>query len=149
MTGTGHALRRALRFQGAYYVVAGLWPVIDIASFERVTGPKVDDWLVKMVGLLAAVIGVTLATASTSRRPASVHVIVLAVGSAAAFMAIDTWYALTDRISPIYLADAVLELALITWLVLSYVRDRRVEHAAAAAPPPPSAVPPAAAPPDT
>lgn len=123
-------MRRALLFQGAYYVAAGLWPVVDITSFERVTGPKTDDWLVKMVGLLAAVIGATLVSAAAAHRQTAAHVVTLAVGSAAAFTIIDAWYALTNRISPIYLADAVLEVALITWIVIAYVRDRRDAHPA-------------------
>ena len=36
----------------------------------------------------------------------------LAVGSALAFASIDTWYAARGTISPVYLADATVELAL-------------------------------------
>lgn len=46
--------------QGAYYLLTGLWAVIDIDSFMLVTGPKDDVWLVKMVGLLAASAALTL-----------------------------------------------------------------------------------------
>src|SRR4051794_41935238 len=57
-----------LRAQGAYYTLTGLWPLVHMASFEAVTGPKTDDWLVRMVGLLAAVIGATLLTAGRHRQ---------------------------------------------------------------------------------
>jgi hypothetical protein len=51
---------RITRWQGIYYVVSGAWPLLHFPSFEAVTGPKRDRWLVRTVGLLAAVIGLTL-----------------------------------------------------------------------------------------
>lgn len=105
-----------LRTQGIYYVLTGLWPVIHMPSFEAITGPKVDDWLVKMVGLLAFVIGGTLILAS-QRANRSLEVLWLAVTSALAFAMIDVWYALNGRISPIYLADAAVEIAIVLLLV--------------------------------
>jgi hypothetical protein len=76
----------------------------------------VDDWLVRMVGLLAAVIGVSLLVAARHGAPAR-ETEILALGSAVAFGAIDTWYALRGRISPVYLVDAVVQLAMILLLV--------------------------------
>ncbi|MBV8580277.1 MAG: hypothetical protein JOZ86_06540, partial [Candidatus Eremiobacteraeota bacterium] len=43
-----------LRVMAAYYLATGLWPLLDMRSFELVTGRKTDRWLVKMVGALAA-----------------------------------------------------------------------------------------------
>ena len=41
-----------LRIQGGYYYVAsGLFPLVSMELFERLTGPKRDRWLVQMVGL--------------------------------------------------------------------------------------------------
>ncbi len=103
--------RHVLRGQSAYYVVTGLWPIVHLGSFEAITGPKVDDWLVKMVGLLAATIGIALGIAVRHRRW-NAEVRTLAILSALSFAAIDLRYALTGRISPIYLADAAVELAI-------------------------------------
>jgi energy-converting hydrogenase Eha subunit E len=94
-----------------YYVVTGLWPIVHLGSFEAITGPKVDDWLVKMVGLLAATIGIALGVAVHHGRWNS-EVRTLAILSALSFAAIDLRYALTGRISPIYLADAAAEVAI-------------------------------------
>lgn len=105
-----------LRAQGIYYVLTGLWPVVHVASFEAITGPKVDDWLVKMVGLLVAVIGGTLFLAS-QRANQTLEILSLAVSSALAFTVIDVWYALSGRISSIYLADAAAEIAIVLFLV--------------------------------
>jgi hypothetical protein len=103
------------RLWGAYYVVTGLWPVLHMRSFEAVTGPKVDDWLVHMVGLLAAAIGATLIVASSKRRASDPAF--LAIASALAFTAIDLWYVAARVISPIYLGDAVVELLLVGLLL--------------------------------
>jgi len=60
-------MRRLLMTQGAYYTATGIWPWISLKTFELVTGPKVDDWLVHTVGALAAAIGATLLVARIRR----------------------------------------------------------------------------------
>jgi hypothetical protein len=110
--------RSVLRVQGGYYLITGLWPIAHLASFEAITGPKVDDWLVHMVGLLAAVIGGSLLVAARRGTPTR-ETYVLAIGSALAFAAIDTWYALEGRIAPVYLADAVVQMGMIALLLVS------------------------------
>lgn len=112
-----------LRIQGIYYLISGLWPLIHMASFEAITGPKAEDWLVRMVGLLAAVIGLTLLVAVRLRHRGS-EILVLAVGSAVAFAAVDIRYAVGGVISALYLADAVVELVLVL-LLLSSARSGR------------------------
>jgi hypothetical protein len=108
--------RSVLRAQGGYYLVTGLWPLVHLASFEAITGPKVDDWLVRMVGLLAAVIGATLLAAARDTLTREIYV--LSIGSAFAFAAIDIWYALRGRISLVYVADAGVEFGMVALLVL-------------------------------
>jgi hypothetical protein len=110
---------RLLAFQSGYYGVTGIWPILHLPSFEAITGPKIDDWLVHMVGLLAAVIGVVLGSATVRNRVRSPEVVLLAVTSAAAFAAIDLWYGLRGRISPIYLGDAALQICLMAGLALT------------------------------
>jgi hypothetical protein len=94
--------------QGAYFAATGVWPLVDMDSFERVTGPKVDKWLVRTVGVLVAAIGATLVSAGV-RRSVTGEVAGLAVGSAMGLAAIDVFYATKGRISKIYLADALVE----------------------------------------
>ena len=105
--------------QAAYYLLTGVWPIIHLQSFEAVTGPKVDDWLVRMVGLLAAAIGATLGVAVRRGRSRALEPIALALLSAMAFAAIDLWYGLSGRISPIYLVDGAVELGFILLLMLT------------------------------
>jgi hypothetical protein len=102
--------------QGAYFFVAGVWPVTSIDSFEAVTGEKTDDWLVVTVGVLVAAIGLVLLRAAWRRR-VSLDAAALALGSAAALAGVDVVYVFRDVIPPIYLADAAAEIVLVVaWL---------------------------------
>jgi hypothetical protein len=103
------ARRLALR-QGLYYVATGTWPLLHMRSFERVTGPKNDKWLVKTVGLLVATIGVALWAGSRARVPPAIRI--LGGLSALALAGVDVNYSARGRISPIYLLDAGAELVL-------------------------------------
>jgi hypothetical protein len=98
--------------QSVFYVATGVWSLVGIKSFQKVTGPKTDVWLVKTVGALVIVIGSVLGMAG-ARRAESPEIAVLGVGSAAALAAIDVVYVSRKRISPIYLLDAVAEGGLI------------------------------------
>lgn len=97
--------------QGVFYVATGIWPLVSMATFERITGPKVDRWLVKTVGVLVAVIGSVLVFAGAQRRLTS-DVPLLAAGSAGALAGVDVVYTAKRRISPVYLLDAVVEAGL-------------------------------------
>ena len=113
--------------QGVFFAATGLWPILHLRSFEAVTGPKVDRWLVKTIGGLIAVVGATLVVGSgpAARRrwrgggptPAERALRVLGVGAAAALALADVVYVARRRIAPIYLADAVAEAGIITgWI---------------------------------
>jgi hypothetical protein len=119
VTTAADAARALALGQGAYFGATGLWPILHLRSFEAVTGPKPEGWLVKTVGGLLSVIGLTLV--ASSRRPAvGRESALLAAGSAAALAAVDIWYAgVRRRISPVYLADAPVEIALVLgWIAL-------------------------------
>jgi len=109
--------------QGLYFAATGIWPLVHMPSFEAVTGPKTDKWLVRTVGVLVGVIGGTLVAAAARRRVTG-ETAALAVGSAAGLAAIDVVYAARGRISPIYLADAAVEGGLIAaWAAAAGRRD--------------------------
>src|SRR5829696_6457774 len=100
------SLRRcAIAAQGLYYVGTGVWPLIHMPSFEAITGSKIEHWLVHMVGVLAAAVGVAL-LAGARRAAPTAETVVLACAAAAAFAGIDVFYTQNDTISKIYLADA-------------------------------------------
>lgn len=111
--------RLLLGGQGVYYLVTGVWPLVSLRTFEMVTGPKTDDWLVHTVGVLAVVIGATLLVGARRRSP-SAETLVLAGGAAAAFAGVELVYALGGMISRVYLADAVVEILFLAGALLGW-----------------------------
>lgn len=124
MPPTDEAIRLA-RLQAIFYIVTGVWPFVCMRTFEAVTGPKVDRWLVKTVGALVAVIGCALALASR-RRQLAPEVVLVAAGSAAALATIDTVYVAKRRISPVYLLDAVAEIGLVAGWARLWLQSPRI-----------------------
>jgi hypothetical protein len=107
--------------QAAYYVATGAWSIAHRPSFERVTGEKHDYWLVRTVGGLAIAIGLPLAAAAARDRREP-EIVVLAAGSAMAFLAADLQAA--RAASPVYLGDAALHVLL---LALWMQRSKRMQ----------------------
>ena len=99
------------RAQGVFYLLTGLWAIVHLPSFEAVTGPKTDDWLVKTVGVLVTVIGGVLVLAARRQR-VTAEIALLAAGSALGLAGIDLVDALSGVISPIYLLDAAVEIVI-------------------------------------
>jgi hypothetical protein len=107
--------------QGVYYVLLGLWPVLNSNSYLAVTGHKTDLWLSQMLGLVVVVIGVTLCAASY-RRQRSPEVWLLAPGSAVALGGGHLFFVLKGSISAIYLVDVLLELGIVfLWFYTWYL----------------------------
>lgn len=103
--------------QGVFYAATGLWPIVSMRTFERVTGPKTDDWLVKTVGASLTVTGAALILGAVRGRVGP-ELRLLGAGSAAALGTVDAVYATNGTISKVYLADAVVEAAIVAaWLV--------------------------------
>jgi hypothetical protein len=94
--------------QGLYFVLSGAWALFHVRSFQQVTGPKTDLWLVKTVGLLLVAVGGGLILASV-RAQFDPALVFIAMASAAALLAIELAYVPRRVISPIYLVDAAIE----------------------------------------
>lgn len=111
--------------QGIYYFITGVWPLLHIESFIWISGPKYDIWLVKTVGVILAVVGISLFSAAKNKR-ITAEIILLALGSAASLAVIDIYYAaVIDRIYDIYLLDALAEVLLILFWLLFLSRGKR------------------------
>ncbi len=117
------SVRLVLGVQGAYYVATGIWPLISMASFELVTGPKSDDWLVYTVGLLLTAIGASL-LAAVRLRQVNAATCVLALSAALALVAVEVVYVTAREISAVYLLDAAVEIALAFAIAWTLVRAR-------------------------
>ncbi len=117
------SVRLVLGAQALYYVVTGIWPLISMRTFEWITGPKTDHWLVYTVGLLLAAIGAALLTAVRVRQVGA-PICVVAFGAALALAAIEIVFVGMHVISAVYLLDAAIELALAFALAWTLVRAR-------------------------
>ena len=106
--------------QGIYFFVFGIWPLLSMSTFLKVTGPKTDLWLVKTVAMILAVIGGVLVYAQVNTE-INASIIILAIGSAVALAIVEIVYVAKRTIPPIYLADAMVELVLVGWWVLDIV----------------------------
>ena len=100
--------------QGCCFLTAGIWPLLRIESFQKVTGRKTDLWLVKTVAVLVVVIGAGLILAGITQRFAP-GLILIGMASALALMSVDLVYAGRRTISLIYLLDAPVEAAFLVW----------------------------------
>lgn len=111
--------------QGLFYLVTGIWPLFSRRTFEKVTGPKVDFWLVQTAGVLISVIGSVLISAGL-RRKVIPEIAALGIGSAVGLTGVDIVFTAKNRISPVYLLDALAEIGIITlWIVGITVSKRR------------------------
>jgi hypothetical protein len=86
----------------------GLWPLLHMRSFEAVTGPKADRWLVRTVAGLMVANGVVQwrAEPSSDGLAAARRI---GLGTALTLGTIDVTCAAPHRISRMYLVDAALE----------------------------------------
>lgn len=121
------ALVAAAALQGGWFLATGLWPLVHMRSFEAITGPKYERWLVKMFGSVIAIMGSVLIDAAR-RRSIDRSLAMLALGSAAALAGVDVVYTAKGRISPVYLVEAAVELGLLGGWMLGLRQRRRARR---------------------
>jgi len=92
--------------QGTYYGVTALWPLVSRRSFEFITGPKEDWWLVEVVALMILPIAGTLLKAGANDR-VTPEIQLLGAGAAGLLASSDVLVTLRRRGRPTYLLDAV------------------------------------------
>jgi hypothetical protein len=111
-------LSRFATFHGIFYLITGVWPLADIESFLMITGPKVDIWLVRTVGLLIAATGIVLLIA-VRKKEITVSIAWLAILNATFLAGVDIFYVQAGVISRIYLLDAAVEISIVAiWFYL-------------------------------
>ncbi|HLP03502.1 MAG TPA: hypothetical protein VK163_15855 [Opitutaceae bacterium] len=117
-------LAQIVRTQAWYYIVTGIWPLLHRGSFEAVTGRKLDYWLAQTVGALLAATGLVLLSVVRSGRLTR-EIALLGGSNALVIFVFDVIGARQPLSTPLYLADAVLELAAIAAWIWAW-RTRRV-----------------------
>jgi hypothetical protein len=103
--------------QGFYFLALGLWPVVHSESFQKVTGPKTDLWLTKVVGVLTMAIGAGLIAAGIAEQVLP-PVILTAMAAALGLLVLDLLYTLRRLISPVYAVDALVEAGFLAWWII-------------------------------
>ena len=115
--------------QGAYYALVGTWPLVHRRSFEKVTGPKLEEWLSKGVGACWLNVGLHLMQAGLRGGRPRRDERGLAVRTAATFAALDLFYAgLRRRISPVYLVDGIIQLGFIAFWSAASLAEKRASR---------------------
>jgi len=125
---------RVALMHGGYLLAAGLWPLVDLRSFKKVTGPKLEGWLTKGVGACLANVGAALGAAGARGKVAR-ELRILGMSTALSFAAMDLWYAgARRRISRVYLLNGLAQLGFAgLWGVAEWLETRdahRVPEAA-------------------
>ena len=91
--------------QGVYYGATAAWPLLSRRSFETVTGPKDDWWLVETIALLLLPVGGALGAAAARDR-VTPEIELLGAGAAGLLAASDVLVAARRRGRWTYLLDA-------------------------------------------
>ncbi|MFC6999389.1 hypothetical protein [Rufibacter roseus] len=123
-------MRKAvLWFQGIFYALTGIWPLVHMPSFLAVTGPKNEVWLVEVVGVLVLAVGAAFITSALSKTEEK-SMEVLGLFSALGLGAMDVRYATHDVIRDVYLLDAAVEFLLVlawAWILFTQSRKQRTK----------------------
>jgi hypothetical protein len=107
-----------LLVQGIYFIITGIWPVIDINSFMLITCPKTDLWLVKAIGVIFFCEGICFLLSGVTHE-GGLPVLVLSVTNSIGLIFIDCYYVFTGTLCSVYLGDAAVELTLlICWIII-------------------------------
>ncbi|MCL5958916.1 MAG: hypothetical protein M1358_06275 [Chloroflexi bacterium] len=114
--------RLTLQFQGIYYLVTGLWPVLHRASFVALVGPKPDVFQLQSTAGLIAVIGGIITAAARAREPGWLP-LMLGLGSASALGSVEIAH--LRRIRCIFVLELLVELSIIALLGLGAIRGQR------------------------
>jgi hypothetical protein len=103
--------------QGWYYVAIGLWVAIGLTSLQSPSHPTLDlshMWIVRVIGLVAAVVGIGLIRASRQKQAiflASGGPIALAV----LIILLEVIAMVTDLLPTTFLLDTGMEFGFLIW----------------------------------
>lgn len=113
-------LHKILFIQALYYFVSGLWPIVHMASFEKVTGPKNDKWLVQTVSALILCSSLIFFYSAFFRNVSMpLETVILSIANCLALAFVDIYFVIKKMIKKIYLLDAVFELIIFCAVILS------------------------------
>lgn len=107
---------------GAYYLFAGAWPLVHMDSFEAVTGPKPDEFLVRTVGLILLMTGTILL--SQRRAPWERSAVFAAMGTALILGCVAVVSASGGWVWKVFFAEGAMHLLFATAWIVQLTRDQ-------------------------
>jgi hypothetical protein len=113
-------MRTIITVQAIFYFVTAVWPLLHIKSFEFVTGPKKENWLVYTVSVLLLGYCGSIFYGMRSENFPSPELVVLSALNALGLMLIDIIFVVRGTISKVYLGDAAAELILFILIVMNW-----------------------------
>ncbi|MHB8840367.1 MAG: hypothetical protein ACYC56_01035 [Candidatus Aquicultor sp.] len=102
----------ALVFQGVYYLITAIWPLISLRTFMIFAGSKPDRFIFWTVDLLILAIASTLLFATVKGDLGTAAF--LGIASTLTFIAVEAVYA--GKISPWFWADFAVEVVILVTL---------------------------------
>lgn len=104
---------------GLYNMGGGLWPLVDMDSFELVTGAKCDEWLVRTVAGIVLFIGLLLLHDALNRRRIDRTLKMMAGGIAGVLGIVALAGSLSGIIAWVYVIDGSIHCGfMLAWTVL-------------------------------
>jgi hypothetical protein len=113
--------QRAGRIQGVYYLLGGLWRLLHARSFERVAGPKPDQFQTDVTAALFTAVGTALIAGTRKSTPRGA-VRVLAISAPIAVAIIDLRH--RQQIRRLFRLEAAVEIAFAAVAVLPSRKPR-------------------------
>ena len=108
--------QRAGQMQGGYYLLGGLWRLLHPRSFERIAGPKPDQFQTDVSAALFTAVGAALIAGTMKSAPHG-PVRVLAISAPVAVAIIDLRH--RQQIRGLFRLEAALEIAFAAAAVLT------------------------------
>ncbi len=115
-------LRLVLGFQGLYYLLTGLWPLLHLRSFVWVFGEKRDLFQLDVTSALIITIGAILLLAAARRPRPDGLLVSLGAASAVALALVELKHA--GAIRPVVWIDFAVELHFAVALAVIYLTAR-------------------------
>jgi hypothetical protein len=111
--------------QAIYYLILGLWPLVNFDTYQRLTGrgEEVDPWQLRLIGMLLAVVAAAL-LAGVHRGYLTPEMVILGAGSALVLLITHLVAVAQQRASSVYIIDAAAESVFLLWWAWNVIGTR-------------------------
>ena len=110
-----------LLIQGWYYLIFGLWVAVGLATIQSHTFPEPgfsQFWMLRVIGVAVAIVGVFLIRASRRKSARSIFT-ALVIATPTLLAAGEIVAMLNSKLPPTFMIDSVMELGFLVWWVFA------------------------------